>query len=420
MSSDPRNPTRRPAIIAAASLCIASACSPADSPPSGAVGDTVDGWGGTVDTLPSGRVVITNPDRPLWTTAEGWTLRELFRVGSLEGEHDAFGEIRDLELGPDGSLYVLDGQADDIRVFGPDGARARTIGRQGEGPGELNAAAGMAWGPDERLWVMSWRNNRYTAFDPLTGELAAEHRRLASFASFPWPGAFAAGSLIDMGLRLDTPHGTPVLLRLDTAFVPRDTLPIPQPDENSRVAFRHDGVLMMTMMDPFAASPAWAPHPRGGIVVGEGKEYRLHRIGFDGDTTMTIEILREPVPISASERDSALAAFRERTAQVMENGMVPDRDPRVPDVKPAHGGLFIDDRDRIWVFRANSPVPSWDVIAADGRFLGSVSAISGTRAAVRNGRLAMATSEGGVPAVVVYDIVGAEGRDETPTGTQAP
>lgn len=395
---------RRHAGLTAATTVLAAipfhACGDASTRPRGE-------WSGTVDTLPSGRIVVRNPDRALGGEGEGWTLHERFRLGALEGEGaDVFGSIRDMELGPDGSLYVLEDQASEIRAFGPDGEYLRTFGHEGEGPGELNRPAGMAFGPDGNLWVMNWGNARYTAFDPATGELVEERRRLAGFTAIPWPGMFdGEGRLTDMGL---SASGEPALLRLDTAFVPADTLSMPEADERHRVAFRRGDLLVMTMLDPFAPQPAWAPRPAGGIVVGEGEAYRLHRVGFDGDTTMTIVLERDPVPVSGAERDSALEAMRERIRDIANAR--PERDPRVPDRKPAHGSLLVDSEDRIWVRGQPEPgeEPAWDVFDAGGRFLGRVPvpvATTYVTPAIRGGRLALATEPDGIPTVVVYDVV---------------
>jgi len=268
----------------------------------------------------------------------------------------------------------------------------------------------MALDPDGLWWVMNWGNARYTAFDPGSGESVAERRRLASFTVFPWPGRFdREGRLVDVGLsRIGDEGGKPALIRLDSAFVPTDTLPMPQPDGRYRIAFRRGGEMFMFTWDPFAPQPSWRPHPGGGIVVGEGAAYRLHRIGFDSDTTMTIEILREPVAVSRAERDSALAAFRE-TVQVTQD-LQPDRDVRIPESKPAHGALFVDDEDRIWVRRTATAgaEAAWDVIDASGRFLGQVRVPmepTFVEPALRGDRLALAAQPDGVPVVVVYDIL---------------
>ena len=363
-------------------------------------------WLGSVDTLASGRVVVRNPDAPLWRPGEAWELRERLRVGALDGDGaDVFGNIVDVELGPDGALYVLDAHASEVRVFGSDGAHLRTFGRRGRGPGEFELAAGMAVEAHGTLWVMDWGNGRYSGFDPNTGALVKEARRLASFAVVPWPGRFdRSNAALDVGLG---PDGAPVILGLDSAFVPRDTLPLPQLDDAFQVTFRRGDVPVMRMPVPFAPMPAWAAHPDGGIVVGVGYAYRLHRIGFRGDTLLTIEVDRAPVPVTAAERDSAIGDFREMAGRMA--GATPDREPRVPSTKPAHGMLFVDDRSHIWVRRTQAvgEPAAWDVFDDAGRLLGQV-AIPVTPAftppAVRGDRVAVVARVDDVPMVIVYDI----------------
>jgi hypothetical protein len=356
-------------------------------------------------------LVVRNPDAALWTNVSGWQLRERFRVGTLEGDApDVFGEIRDVELGLQGELYVLDSQAAEVRVFDDAGIHLRTFGRSGAGPGELRRPAGMALDSDGVVWIMNWGNARFSGFNPNTGELVAERRRMASYAIIPWAGRFdQSNQLLDTGLGTD---GHPVILGLDSAFVPRDTLVMPRAAERDLVPFRTGTTLVMSAMVPFASQPTWSAHPSGGIVIGEGAAYRLHRVNFRGDTTMTIEVLRAPIPVSRQERDSAIAAFQEMSK--LADGAQPDRQPEVPANKPAHGALFVDDRGYLWVRR--TPVPGaalgWDVITADGQLLGTIAIPlqpSFVPPSVRGNRLAVVTTINDVPTVVVYEIVRPDG-----------
>lgn len=339
------------------------------------------------------------------TGASRWVLRELTRIGSLDGEGpDVFGRIVDAEIGPSGDVFVLDAQAGEVRVFRIDGEHQRTFGSEGEGPGELNRASGLAFDPSGTLWVMNIGNARYSAYDPSSGDLVREERRMASFFMIPFPGAFDAdGRLLDVGL-----GGTdyePVLLRLDDQFAPRDTLPMPTPDDGSRIAWMRDGVMMMSSMDPFASQPAWGPTADGGLVIGEGSTYRWHRVGFDGDTTLTVEVDRDRIAVTSSERDSALAEFEELKAEFEAE---PEREPRVPDYKPAHGSVFEDDQGRIWVrVTTNSDQAVWDVFSADGRLLGQVSGdIPSTYAtpAIAGNTFAIHAQPSGIPTVFVYAV----------------
>ena len=368
------------------------------------------GWAGSIDTLANGRVVVRNLDIPLWDEGEAWVLEERFRLGALDGDGaDVFGEILDLEIGPAGELYVLDSQASEVRVFDQAGGHVRTLGRAGEGPGELNGPAGITIGPDGHLWVMNWRNSRFTAYDVETGEVALEPRRLAFFTRYPWPGRFDAdGRLLDIGISREwSEGGDPVLLLLDEQHVPKDTLRMPDADDRDRILFTRDGVPVSSVMVPFAPQPAWAPHPHRGIVVGEGGAYRIHHVGFGGDTTRTVEVTRDPTPVSGAERDSALAAFADLVERF--DDARPDRDPDVPSDKPAHGAITVDDTGHLWVRRtvADGEPHAWDVFDPDGRLLGSVAVpidLGYIEPAIRGRRAALAAQVDGIPTVVVCEI----------------
>lgn len=305
--------TKRTFAARVALVGLLAACAPADRADPG-------GWAGSVDTLPDGRVLVRNASAP----RVAWTLKERFRIGSLDEPGPAlFGQIAGLHLDAEGGVQVLDGQASEVRAFGPDGTFLRAYGGEGQGPGELRRGAGLAAAADGTLWVMNWGNARYTGFDPQSGAVRREARRVLSFASFPWPGGFEGRRrLLDIGLDAS---GQPAILRLDTLFVPTDTLPLPQPADGDRVVWRRGALTVASLVEPFAPQPAWAPRPAGGIVLGEGGTYRLHRIAFGGDTTLTIEVAREPVRVTSAERDSAMAVLGEMAA--MLGGAVADRSP---------------------------------------------------------------------------------------------
>ena len=71
------------------------------------------------------------------------------------------------------------------------------------------------------------------------------------------------------------------------------------------------------------------------------------------------------MPVTAAERDSAIAALRERGA--------PDLDwSRIPAEKPIVQSLFVDESGRVWV-RVTTPdtLTTYDVYLSDGRYDGT-------------------------------------------------
>src|SRR5205085_11075175 len=119
------------------------------------------------------------------------------------------------------------------RMFATPDPPVRTLSREGSGPGEVKDAAGLAWDPRGRLWVVNQNNARYTIFDT-SGALVAEPRRpITTFATWRWPGTITeSGQVIEvtMGRGGDFRF---VLLPLDSTLAIRDTVRLPSYDAPS-------------------------------------------------------------------------------------------------------------------------------------------------------------------------------------------
>jgi len=83
---------------------------------------------------------------------ESMELTELWRVGGEDGDL-IFGRITDVIRHPDGHIYVLDNQLCEVTVISPDGEYVRTLGREGDGPGELRQPMALAFLSDDVLAV---------------------------------------------------------------------------------------------------------------------------------------------------------------------------------------------------------------------------------------------------------------------------
>ena len=114
-------------------------------------GTAVADWSGRVDIV-EGTPHVDNPEEPATGTVTV-ELREIWRVGG-DDEDFLFGTIAELLRDEAGNVYVLDSQLCEISVFDPAGVHLRTIGRQGEGPGEFQNAADMYWAPGGEIGVV--------------------------------------------------------------------------------------------------------------------------------------------------------------------------------------------------------------------------------------------------------------------------
>ena len=69
--------------------------------------------------------------------------------GAAASGPSALGSIADLLIGSDGVVYVLDHFNRVVQVFDQTGTHLRSIGSEGQGPGELGRPIALAWGPDD-------------------------------------------------------------------------------------------------------------------------------------------------------------------------------------------------------------------------------------------------------------------------------
>jgi len=331
-------------------------------------------WSGTVDTLSDGRIAVLS-ESPAWTEATRPVFEEELRLGSMMDEGpESFGQVRDLLLDEQGRIYVLESQAQEIRVFGPDGDWMHTIGRPGEGPGEFKNAAAMGWGPDSVLRVVDYGNGRISDFRRV-GTFVTSHRQQGGFVMYPWPGVFGRdGGLINVSPSMRDGEFEAVLVRYTPDMQPIDTLTIPRYEGDSEYFELTSDAGRMRASVPFGAGLSVDLDPRGYFWVAPNTAtYEVSQVSLAGDTLLTIRRPSEPHPVTRAEVDSAVAMMTWFTDQ---GGKV-DRS-KFPSTKPALSRVFAPGDGNVYVVPVTDEFGSGylstsgalDVFDPDGRYLG--------------------------------------------------
>jgi hypothetical protein len=373
------------------------------------VGCGADGGGlvfaGSIDTLPDGRVVVSNPATGMWGEGEAWEVTEEIRIGRVDGDGpDMFGSVGLLEVDVAGRFYVFERQAQELRVFDTDGSHVRTVGRKGGGPGEFNQVIGMDWSPDGNLWMVDPQNNRISVFDT-AGAYVKGHRTIGGYVISPWPGGFDdQGRFYNYGVDPDAEGFGMVLVRFDENLEPVDTIAIPRWDgEENFFELRSERGWMRAGV-PYSPSISWQFVRRTPYMwIARTGDYQIYQQTMDGDTVRAISRAFDPLPVTGEDLDSAIAGLEWFVSQ---GGKI--EHSKFPSVKPALRRFYVDDVGRLYVIPVTTEERNGrvlDVFDVEGRYLGRLDLpfklSSYPRAVIRGGMMyAVTIDEFDVPFVV--------------------
>jgi hypothetical protein len=128
-------------------------------------------WDGR-EVVEGGVTHVMNPEKSMEkpTTAR---LEEQWRIGG-EDDEEIFGVIADIIADDEGNIYMLDAQLNEIKVYSEDGEYLRTIGREGEGPGEFRGALSMMLVPGGNIGVLQAFPSKIVMLTP-DGDPAGEY-----------------------------------------------------------------------------------------------------------------------------------------------------------------------------------------------------------------------------------------------------
>ncbi len=336
-----------------------------------------------------------------------WPVEHELTIGGEEEGPLSFSDIRSFAVGDDGSVYLLEAQEQEVRVFGPAGEFVRTIGRRGKGPGEFEEANGLALTPEGHVWVYAPGTRRLAQFTT-EGEFVRSYLPPINSHGWIWTGGMHADwRLHDLqSMSVDTGR-VQVVVVTDLRTERADTLPVPSCPATSPGYYSFP---QGSMGIPFGTARFVAlDAERGRVWCADSREIRVHDypIGVTEPTrTLVAEVAAERV--TAAERDSAIARVEKFKEQV---GDAPTDYNLIPPVKAIVEGISMDDEGRVWV-RART-AEGFRLIGFDGegRAIAAIvlpePPLRWAPVIVRGDRVwYVTTDEDGVPSVVRYRIMG--------------
>jgi hypothetical protein len=313
-------------------------------------------------------------DRPL-----PWTLAEVWRLGGAAEGPESFTRVGSHNLGADiaGNLYLMDGDASRIVVFDPGGEHLRSMGRKGEGPGELQFPIGLSVTPGGAATVFDVGKGGLVPFGPEGSALPQ-----VPFPHYTDPGVrhfqkTDDGVTVARSVQIEGRRGVELVAWRDDA------------DGQDTVRFVYSEFEAPEMVDfgciGLALRPLFAPTVRwamagGRIATATTGEYRVDVYQSDGRLSRSVR--RSVSPGRATLADAIAeaepgirmvgAARCEITAaEVAEGRGYLETTPAIRDIRLAEDGT-------LWVERFEPGTPAAgrsgtiDVFDASGAYLGSL------------------------------------------------
>jgi len=314
--------------------------------------------------------VIENTDQPAHGR-QTIQLEELWRIGGLDDEENLLGLIRNVVADEEQNLYLLDTQLIEVLVYDANGEYVGSLGREGDGPGEIRRPRDVVLLPDGTVGLVQGFPGRIVKVDREglpAGELDP--------SGDPADGGFFA-------LRKAVSAGSHVVLagseitRDEEKRTVRTTVASYDPDGTKVTEFYHQtNVREMASNRRDETSQfftdAWTVSPDGRVWIAPHRnEYRIDVYQTDGTLQHTITRQYESYRRSDDEMEQArlfMTPFGGRNASRDWDIVV---EPRTRDIIQMH----LDDEGRLWVLNSQGAHPTepgihsvWDVFDAEGRF----------------------------------------------------
>jgi hypothetical protein len=336
-----------------------------------------------------------------------WSAETVFRAGGVDApEWAAFGQVTDLSFDASGRVYVLDGQRRQVTVLSPAGEFVGTVGRPGEGPGELRFPSAMAVHPDGRVAVFDPGHTGFVVYGP---DGAFLHNVRVEPQRYPNPepplSVTADGWIVSSNT---TPRAEPETTRPMAAFpfaagtepkiVYRAWSPPTPPTREPGADITGGMRIRLPPVVAFHPGVLVAAAPGGEIAVVDSTAWSVKVLDAGGGGLRVLRRPLDPSPVTESVREAERGLRLEEamtdpprfvvsSADGGTAGAADDMARRFVEARidgmgfhpviPVVRGLGVDGAGRLWVERwgpePGAPGPV-DVVGVSGEYRGTLAA----------------------------------------------
>lgn len=321
------------------------------------------GWKGTIEVRDGVRIVA-NPAQPLYGAFPLEVERDLV-IGDADDENSAFFYRFQAAVGTDGRILIYDPRSYRIRMFAKDGAFLQAIGKQGQGPGELQDPSALWCDGRDNLQVVD--SSKLHLFD-------SQGRFLKSL---PMPSSSRQAVALTSG----------TILREDREFGPKEFFEgVALSDDQGRVLQRPARYPSQKMDALFNLKPRFlidypeiilSPWTSELALFAYPSEYAVTSVDGRGEAALVIRKAGAPAEMTGRDRSAALDGIIAQYPRERDNRAELEKRTFLPKYRPFFDQIQGDPGGWIYVRRLRPDsgkvqTNEYDVFDKEGRFLSTV------------------------------------------------
>lgn len=331
-------------------------------------------WTGTIQTV-DGKKVVQNPAKPM-KDATAVKMEKLWRLGGeTDNEDEFFGVISDIEIDEQGNVYLLDSQLSEVKIYTKDGEFVRSMGREGEGPGEFRRPSALFFTDDGNVAVVQ----------TIPGKIVLLTKEGEPAGDFPLPQPADGGFQLLMGAAAQAGNvvlymGRTQLNQAEGMWTRTDFLASVD-DKGNQLAEYAKKSNTINFAEAELDFAKWDTIERRWVVGPGGKVYACEKYDdydisvWNSDGTLDKVIKREYKhrAQTAKEKEFVTKMMTEFAKQI------PDCKVSVPDNCKDIENIFVRDDGTMWVLTSNGArdlkdgvLGTFDVYNKDGQFVRNV------------------------------------------------
>lgn len=285
-----------------------------------------------------GVTVVSNGKKP--NPGKGqpsmFTLTEELTMGGGDDPDQSFSQVGTFVVDDEGTVFALDFKDQKIKVFERTGKFLRSIGKPGQGPGELGMATGIQLSADNTLVIEDATNRRLAQFKP-TGEFI---KNVSTADKLGLVNVLFDGRGNALGREMGLVEGNTEMFFEIKKFDPnlkalftldKIAFPVPIPGSGAK----------MNIMDLISV---YQFGPGDTIYYGRNADYEIKVYDPEGKLVRKIEKEYDPVKVTQKDIDEMLERIPNAAGGANLRDMF-----SFPDRFPPFQNFILDDQGRMFV-----------------------------------------------------------------------